>query len=333
MARGSSRGAFLGMSVAGATALAAGTGIARADSGDAKRAVAALIGALPGTKAASIVTDDGSFSFALNPKKRLVIASTFKAFVAVAALQAVEDGHASLDQMLSLDSSAYVPGSTAFTPELRGKVPLRVAIQEMIAYSDNAATDMVMALVGVERVRALIASAHLTSVQIPDSIRAFFSYVGGYPQGTLATYEELYSLAPPPKNLHPRPPANEVVTIKSDMLDLSSFYRRAMAGEFFKKPETLVELRTALGCGKLIELSAPEGSQTFTKAGSFENDGANGLVVAGAMQTLNAWVYYAIGTNWTDASAGAFARGEELFMRTVKRVLSTVRAVRFPSAR
>lgn len=331
MIKPSSRRLFLG-SVAAVAALAGPLmkmpGAAAAET-DAHKQITALLETLPGTKAASIFSAGGSFAYALNPETRLVIASTFKVFVAVAALQLVDQGKASLDEMLPLDETVWIPGSTAFTPELRGKVALRVAIQEMIAYSDNAATDMVMKRVGVDRIRAMISGAGLKSVQIPDSIRAFFSYLAGMPLGVNASYEQLYGLKPAPKSLHPRPPGNDVVTVKGAMGEIARFYQRALAGEFFKKPETLVEFQAAMNQGKLIELSTPLGSQVFTKAGSFDSDGYNGVVVAGAAQTLDKHLYYAIGVNWHDPAAGSYAKGETAFFKVVKEILGLAREQQF----
>jgi beta-lactamase class A len=331
MSKPPSRRSFLG-SVAGVAALASpfpkSAGAAVPATGASAR-ITALLETLPGTKAASIFAGDGSFEYARNPTTRLVIASTFKVFVAVAALQLVDQGKAALDEMLPVDASVWVPGSTAFTPALRGKVPLRVAIQEMIAYSDNTATDMVMKRVGAQRIRAMIANAGLKSVQIPDSIRAFFSYLAGLPRGVNASYEQLYGLKPPPKNLHPRPPANDVVTVKGAMGEIAGFYKRALAGEFFQKAETLIEFQAAMNQGKLIELSAPLGSQIFTKAGSFENDGHNGVVVAGSAQTLDKHLYYAIGVNWHDASAGGYAKGETAFFKVTREILAIARSQQF----
>ena len=75
-------------------------------------------------------------------------------------------------QTLALDASVWSPDSASLQPS----EPLRDRhrahrVEAMILHSDNTGTDMSMKLVGVDKVRAFIASAGLTNTLIPESTR------------------------------------------------------------------------------------------------------------------------------------------------------------------
>jgi beta-lactamase class A len=317
-----SRAEFLTGAAVVAGASMATAGVARAATLTAS--IDQLLDAIPGKTGAYIVAS-GSVLYQRNADFPFVVGSCFKAFVATVVHQMIERGEAALDQMIPIDKSVYVPGSTAFTPKLHGEVPVQVALQEMIAYSDNTATDMLMKLATPARIRQFIASAGLSSVKIPDSVRALYSYGGGLPEGQNATYEQLYQLEPLLPDRPSRPITNDVVTSKCSPRDLATYYRRALSGEFFAKPQTLADFRVTMSTGAgLAELAIPHGSSAYMKGGSIDGP-PSAIAVGGAMCTLDKSVYFSIDTNWEDAGI-TFAQVENIFLPKHKAILERVRA-------
>jgi len=320
---GKTRAAFL--RTAGATAALAplatiGTSAATAD---AAAKIGAIMAAMPGVSGAAIHAGDGSFAYERRPNTVFSVGSCFKAFVAAECYREIDAGRATLTELLPLDESVYMPGSAAFVPELTGKVPLQIALQEMIAYSDNTATDMVMKRIGLAKIRAFVAGAGFTSVRIPRSTRAVFSYAAGLPIGTIATYRQLFGLDPTPPGLVARSVANDTVGMRSSMNDLVAFYRQALAGKYFKKPETLEEFLVTMSTGSgLAEKAIPHGSSAYMKGGSYNGPDC-GIAVAGAMLTGEKTLYFAIAANWHgeagwDEKSGAF-------LADVKKILALAR--------
>ncbi len=320
-----SRSDFLALTAA-AAGIAVASATAASGAGETPLAshVSELLDAIPGKTGAYLYAAGGAPIYRRNEEFPFVVGSCFKTFVATVVHQMAERGEATLDQMIPIDESVYVPGSTAFTPKLHGEVPVRVALQEMIAYSDNTATDMLMKLAGVGRIRLFLASAGLASVKIPDSIRALFSYAGGLPEGQLATYRQLYALDPVPE-YSPRPATNDVQTSKCSMRELASYYERAMRGDFFTEAKTLADFRVTMSTGSgLAELAIPHGSAAYMKGGSVDGP-ASAIAIGGQMCTGSHSVYFAIASNW-DAGAGkTFAQVEEIFLAKHKAILDLVR--------
>jgi Beta-lactamase enzyme family len=326
-----SRAGFLASVAAGAAAVPfAGRPVRAAGnaSGDVSAKIGELLDSLPGVTGACIYSADKTFSYERNPDRALLVGSCFKAFVAVVIHRMIEEGRCSFDELLPLNESVYMPGSPAFTPKLRGQATVRVALQEMIAYSDNTATDMLMKRANVANIRKFIASAALTSAQIPDSIRALFSYVGGLPKGTNASYGELFELVPYPKGLHGRSADNDVVTSKISPRDLSAFYEHALRGDYFTKPKTLSDFLITMSCGSdLAENALPHGSSAYMKGGSIAGvDEA--IAVGGAMITLDKTLYFTIGVNWPGAKT-PYSEVETLFFSVHKQILSLARSAQF----
>jgi len=85
------------------------------------------------------------------------LASTVKVPVAMAVLQAVERGEFTLDTPLRVRASDYVDGAGQTNAKPVG-TPLKVRylLEQMIIYSDNTASDMLIGLVGIGAVNALV---------------------------------------------------------------------------------------------------------------------------------------------------------------------------------
>src|SRR3954471_13654590 len=177
------------------------------------------------------------------PAARLFIGSAIKTFILAQYLRDVEAGRLTEDAEMTLDDSVRSLSSPVFL-KLSGTVPARSVLEAMIAHSDNTATDMAMAAVGADRVRAMVAEAGLKSTQVPDSTRRLFSYLAGAAEGEDVGWSGMQRLADAsPSSSTARPALNDRQTMASTAEDMVAWYRQALAGRFFQKPATLVEFK------------------------------------------------------------------------------------------
>ena len=85
------------------------------------------------------------------------LASSVKVPVAMAVLRAVEHGDFTLDTPLRVRASDYVDGAGATNSRAVGTpLSVRYLLEQMIIYSDNTASDMLIGLVGLHAVNALV---------------------------------------------------------------------------------------------------------------------------------------------------------------------------------
>jgi beta-lactamase class A len=201
--------------------------------------------ALPGTKSAQIDVDSAvnAWRATHEPDAPLFCGSCFKTFVLAAYLQEVEGGRLDESEQLAVDDGVRSVSSSVFE-HLTGTTMARNALEAMIAHSDNTATDVAMKRVGADRVRQFISDAGLKNARIPDSTRSFFSYVAGAPKGEDMGWKALSAIAsapdPNPAAAKFRPALNDVETMAVPASEFVSYYKRALTGGFFQKPETLV---------------------------------------------------------------------------------------------
>ena len=101
----------------------------------------------------------GHASVSVKADKSWYIASMVKLPVAIAVLRAIDAGAFTLDTTLRLRASDYVDGagSTNGFP-LATPLTVRYLLEQMIIYSDNTASDMLIDLVGAAEVNATVAS-------------------------------------------------------------------------------------------------------------------------------------------------------------------------------
>ncbi|MEJ7687220.1 MAG: serine hydrolase [Variovorax sp.] len=98
------------------------------------------------------------------------LASMVKVPVAMAVLRGVERGQYTLDTSLTLRAADYVDGAGRTNSHPVGApLSIRFLLEQMIIYSDNTASDMLIELVGVAEVNALVASL------VPEGIRRITS--------------------------------------------------------------------------------------------------------------------------------------------------------------
>lgn len=103
------------------------------------------------------------------------VGSTFKAFVAAEYARQVAQGRVDPDMHLTVQPVDRVDSSIVLDaiPD-GGSVPIQEAAEAMIGASDNTATDLVMRVVGVDRVRALLGELGLSDTTIPDSTKSIY---------------------------------------------------------------------------------------------------------------------------------------------------------------
>jgi beta-lactamase class A len=308
---------------------------ALADSGRSKRRgnlarrIIAEFRQLPGKKGLKILApeDDGAreFEVSIRPQRARFCASSFKAFVLAEYLRQVEAGEATLDEQLELDESVWSPGAPVFNPpELVGEVSALTTLQAMISRSDNTATDMALKRIGADRVRQFIASIGLQSTRIPTTTRQFFGYIAGFPQWETITWDEIVELLE--NDLFPTNPIiNDTITMVASPHDFVSFYSRALQGEFFERPETLLRFRSVLALADSIPRGFPLGVNAFLKGGSIDFSGDHALSLAGGMYVPDRWVYFSLIINWTDAEGGTTADEGPAFAAASMQIFTWIR--------
>jgi beta-lactamase class A len=304
---------------------------AAAEDGDhaSPRAVPHLLAsflALPGSKSAQIDVDDpdGPWRATFEADAPLFCGSCFKTFVLAAYLQEVEAGRLEESEQLAVDDSVRSLVSPVLE-HLTGTTEARVALEAMIAHSDNTATDVAMKRATPDRVRKFISEAGLTKARIPDSTRRFFSYVAGAPQGEDLGWKGMQAVVddPKPDTTKYRPAVNDVETMVVPASEFVSYYKRALTGGFFTKPETLVEFKRIQAMADAISLVVPADTPAYMKGGSIDWNGFHCLAVAGQMIVRATPVTFAFTLNWSD-SDGEQKKVAGAFKDAVAEVLSKV---------
>jgi len=254
----------------------------------------------PGTTSFRIDVGDDTVA-AKAPKSQLFVASTIKTFIVCQYLRDVEAGRLSEDEQLPVNDSVRTVDSPVFL-NLTGTTWARSILEAMITHSDNTATDIALLRVGPDRVRSFIADAGLRTTLIPDSTRRFFSYNYGAPLGVDLGWAGLQqALRQLPGPLHP--PLNDQETMASSASDMVSYYKRALAGQFFTKPATLTEFKRI----HLTNLAFPDDTIGYAKGGNLDTVATESSTVAdfhaqayaGQMVVNATPVTFCFVVNWT----------------------------------
>ncbi len=286
---------------------------------------------LPGTRGMKIwaPADRGrEFVAAIEPAKALFCASSFKGFVLAEYLRQMEAGRTSLGELLDVDERVWSLGAPVLTPlpgRMSGQYQAQSTLEAMISRSDNTATDMALARIGVDRVRDFIASIGLQNTRIPNSTRQFFAYVSGAPNWQTIGFADLLAHLQAGETPADRI-VNDVQTMAVSPHDFVSFYSRALQGRFFERAQTLTTFRSILALADAIPLTMPLGVNAFMKGGSIDFGGQHGLSIAGGVFIPpRRWVYYSLMINWLDGQAGDVAEVSEPFTATCKRIFTLLR--------
>ncbi len=160
-------------------------------------AVLSGIGELDGAYAFSVKHLGTGEAFFVNGDEVLPTASVFKVPLVVELYRQVERGEVSLDQRYILRDADKVPGSGVLRELSEGlEVTLSDLMTLMMMVSDNTATDIILGIVGAERVNSAMRVLGLEKTTISASCRdIIFDGVGGSDlpdeERTLARYEAL----------------------------------------------------------------------------------------------------------------------------------------------
>jgi beta-lactamase class A len=155
------------------------------------------IGGLEGVYAFSVKHLGTGEAFSVNGGEALPTASVFKVPLVVELYRQVEGGEVSLDQRYILRDADKVPGSGVLRELTEGlEITLSDLTTLMMIVSDNTATDIILGIVGAERVNSAMRGLGLNETAISASCRdIIFAGVGGSDlpdeERTLARYEEL----------------------------------------------------------------------------------------------------------------------------------------------
>lgn len=110
-----------------------------------------------GTRFGVYVQDlDSGQSMSFHGDERWYLASSVKVPVAIAVLRGVERGDFTLETPLTLRAGDYVDGAgTTNRQPVGAALTVRWLLEQMIIYSDNTASDMLIGLVGIRDVNAV----------------------------------------------------------------------------------------------------------------------------------------------------------------------------------
>jgi beta-lactamase class A len=258
---------------------------------------------LPGKKSAQIDVDEATAPWRVTsePDAELFVGSCFKTFVLAAYLQEVEAGRLDESEQLAVDDSVRSLVSPVLQ-NLTGTTQARCALEAMIAHSDNTATDVAMKRVTPARVRQFISDAGLTKARIPDSTRRLFSYIAGAPQGEDLGWKAMEAIvdSKTPDTSKYRPALNDVESMAVPASEFVTYYKRALTGGYFQKPETLTEFKRIQAMADAIAMVVPADTVAYMKGGSIDWNGFHCLAVAGQMIVRDTPVTFALPYNWTD---------------------------------
>jgi beta-lactamase class A len=314
------------------TGLAAAASASAGSMADAKAAeeagardlLAAFL-ALPGTKGVQIDVDapSGILRVQHSANAPLFCGSCFKTFVLATYLQEVEAGRLTLSEQLPIDNAIRSVGGNVFD-HLTGTAPARVVLEAMIAHSDNTATDVAMRRVGAGKVRAFIAKASLKDARIPDSTRSYFSYVSGYEPGVDMGWQGIEAMKADKGGKPPRDAINAHSTMACPAATFVDYYARALKGEFFSKPETLVEFKRIQAMADAIALLVPPDTAAYAKGGSIDWNGFHCMAAAGQMIVRGTPVTFSLTLNWRDVDNPDTAAVVEAYKTAAAGVLARV---------
>ena len=294
---------------------------------DRNRDLLAAFLALPGKKGAQIDIDvPGNFRRLEHAADApLFCGSCFKTFVLATYLQEVEAGRLELSEQLRIDDAIRSIGGNVFE-HLSGTASARTVLEAMIAHSDNTATDVAMQRVGAGKVRAFIASAGLKDARIPDSTRRYFSYVAGYAPGVDMGWQGIEAMVAGKTGKTPRDAVNAESTMACPAATFVDYYKRALRGEFFRKPETLVEFKRIQAMADAIAIVVPPDTPAYLKGGSIDWNGFHCMATAGQMIVRGTPVTFCLNLNWRDSENGDTGAVIEAYKTAVADVLARVHA-------
>ena len=258
------------------------------DPGPAVKAAIARFAELPGASCAVTADTREPWTAGYNGSERRFVGSALKTFILARYL--------TLDRQLAVNDTARTLNSPVFL-NLNGTTAATSVLEAMITHSDNTATDIAMAAVGVDRVRALIREAGLRHTEIADSMRKMFCYLAGMAAGQDAGWPKVKDLVDHPTN--PRPALNDVMTMASTAEDMVVWYAQALASGYFKTPGMLAEFRRIHTMATALPQVVPTGIVAYGKGGSIDWQNFHCLSLPGQMLVGKTHVTFCFTINWT----------------------------------
>jgi beta-lactamase class A len=232
------------------------------------------------------------------PDAPMFVGSAVKTFILATFLREMEAGRLSEDEQLPIDDKVRSLVSPVFL-NLTGTAPARAVLEAMIAHSDNTATDVAMARVGVERVRDFIASTGLKGILIPESTRRMFSYIAGAKPGVDIGWAGSQQIMKDKLPGTPRSPVNDEQSMICSAANFIAYYQQALQGRFFAKPETLREFKRIQAMADAIALVVPPDTPAYAKGGSIDWRDFHALCLPGQMLLGERPVTFCFTANWT----------------------------------
>lgn len=226
-----------------------------------------------------------------NDDERFEVGSCFKAFVAAECCRQVSSGLLSWDEPLQVEPEQRVPASARAERWPDGStVTLDQAARAMIAVSDNTATDLVMDLVGYERVVEMIECCGLAGTIIPRSIGAVYAQ---------------------PEQVRP-------VACASTMRELTRFYATVLS------PDSPLDETARSGFRRLMRqedleqgMRWPDGVVCYRKSGLLEPPPMFARAMAGAFATARHHAAFAFALNLETSDAAAMTHAATVFIEGV----------------
>lgn len=309
-----------------ALALLSPPAVAQASRTAAIAAALARFAALPGSTSYVVELERSPSPWRVEhmPQAPLFVGSAIKTFILATFLREMEAGRLSEDEQLAIDDAIRSPSSPVFL-HLTGTAPARVLLEAMITHSDNTATDVTLHRVGVERVRAFIASTGLNGILIPDSTRRLFSWLAGAAPGVDLGWAAMQQLMDNNGKLPgtPRSPVNDQQSMICTAANFVTYYQRALRGAYFTKPATLGEFKRIQAMADAIPLIVPPDFKAYAKGGSIDWQDFHALCVPGQMLLGRRPVTFCFTLNWTGPDSGV-AGAMQGFKDTVADALSAV---------
>ena len=281
---------------------------------------------------AATSVDDEIWTGSAQPNATMFVGSAVKSFILAEYLQQFGVPRHQLsvidDNIRSISGSVF--GFEGSDPEvnLEGTTLTRNVLEAMISHSDNTATDSILADVGADKVRDLIADVGLSSVKIPDSTRRLFAYLasGRNVDVDWETLKEYVNNPPNPQNA-----INEKQSMLASAADMVRWYQTALLKPgFFELPEELTEFKRISAMADALPRIVPTNLASYGKGGSitwnnFSCISASGQMIMPTHDAEQPWVplTFSFTLNWGKDNPNLFGRVAQLFQLTTKDVLQT----------
>lgn len=202
-------------------------------------------------------------------------ASTFKVPLLYALHRLADDGEIDLSRRVTIESHHRVPGSGILQNLELGLAPtVRDLAELMIIVSDNQATDMLLGIVGLDRLATVLKELNLAQTVIPFGCRGIFcASTGMEPTDPATTYEALVeAMHTGRRDLDGVAYADDSRNIISTPADLANLLAQIEHG-YGLAPASRTAVTETLKHQKyntIIPLHLPEGTEVAHKTGSLK---------------------------------------------------------------